>query len=119
MKALAYHAYDDTRTGFIRALAYIDISLVALESRKLRQSPKLTAYRIHMDEQHWTHLGKNSPLQAQRVSSWGDIKAENSRFEKCKISKHLMCKAYCHLAPSFNRCLHNCLRYSGGGSSSH
>ena len=63
MKALAYHAYDDTRTGFIRALAYIDISLVALESRKLRQSPKLTAYRIHMDEQHWTHLGKNVPSQ--------------------------------------------------------
>ena len=75
MKALAYHAYDDTRTCFIRALAYIDISLVALESRKLRQSPKLTAYRIHMDEQHWTHLGKNVPSQAHRQAQGRTKKA--------------------------------------------
>jgi len=38
VKALVYLAHDYARTGFSRASAYFDISLAALESRKLRQS---------------------------------------------------------------------------------
>ncbi len=37
VKAQVYLAHGYTRIGFIRALAYLNISLVALESRKLRQ----------------------------------------------------------------------------------
>jgi hypothetical protein len=45
VKAQVYLAHGYTRIGFIRALAYLNISLVALESRKLRQIRKVTGTR--------------------------------------------------------------------------
>ena len=36
VKALAYHAYDCNRTGFIRASVFLNVTLFALDSRKLR-----------------------------------------------------------------------------------
>jgi hypothetical protein len=58
VKALAYLAHDYTRIGFIRASAYLTISLAALESRKLRQNQFCCQTSFCDRKEHMSKAGK-------------------------------------------------------------